>query len=69
MKTRLDLILDKVKCGKHEVTFDLDGYTKAQKERVRSAARARGFNVAGTSRWLLVRDLSCAGIGRPRRKR
>lgn len=63
-KTRLDLILDKVKCREREVTFDLEGYTKAQASRVRSAARARGFNVSGTGRWVLVRDLSCAKGGR-----
>ncbi len=58
-KTRLDLILDKVKCGEHEVTLDVDGYTKKQVERVRAAARARGLHVSGTNRWILVRDLSC----------
>jgi hypothetical protein len=69
MKTKLDLILDKVKCGKHEVTLDLDGYTAAQMKRVRAAAVARGLHVSGTRRWMLVRDLSCAGIGRVRRQR
>jgi hypothetical protein len=59
MKTRLDLILDRVKCGKREVTFDMDGYTVKQKERVRAAAKARGLDAAGHGRWLLVRDLSC----------
>lgn len=58
-KTRLDLILDRVQCGKHEVTLDVDGYTKAQVNRVRAAARARGLHVSGTNRWVLVRDLSC----------
>jgi hypothetical protein len=58
-KTRLDLILDKVKCGKREVTFDLDGYTPTQRERVRAAAKARGLDAAGHGRWLLVRDLAC----------
>jgi hypothetical protein len=59
-KTKLDLILDRVKCGEREVTFDVAGYTKKQTERVRAVARARGFNVSGTHRWILVRDLSCA---------
>lgn len=58
-KTRLDLILDKVKCGEREVTFDLYGYTADQVARVRKAARERGLNVSGTERWVLVRDLSC----------
>ncbi len=59
-KTKLDLMLDRVKCGEREVTFDVDGYTKKQVERVRAAARARGLHVSGTNRWVLVRDLSCA---------
>lgn len=59
MKTRLDLMLDQVKCGKREITFDLEGFTKAQAERVRAAAKARGLHVSGTRRWVLVRDLSC----------
>ncbi len=68
-KTRLDLMLDKVKCGKHEVTLDAENLTKEQAERVRAAARARGLNVSGTNRWILVRDLSCSGLGRARRRR
>lgn len=55
--TNLDLILDKVKCGEREVTFDVDGYTKEQAERVRATARTRGLHVSGTSRWILVRRL------------
>lgn len=59
-KTKLDLILDKVKCGEREVTFDVEGYTKSQVERVRAVAKARGLHASGTNRWILVRDLSCA---------
>ncbi|OHD23643.1 MAG: hypothetical protein A2Y38_01440 [Spirochaetes bacterium GWB1_59_5] len=58
-KTRLDLMLDQVKCGKREITFDVDGYTKKQVARVRAAAKARGLHISGTNRWILVRDLSC----------
>ena len=67
MKTKLDRILDTVKCGKREVTLDLDGFTKAQVDRVYAAARARGLNASGTRRWVLVRDLSCEKLGRGRR--
>ena len=57
MRTKLDMILNQVKCGKREVTFDLADYTKAQAARVRAVAKARGLHVSGTSRWVLVRDL------------
>jgi hypothetical protein len=69
-KTRLDLLLDSVKCGKREVTFDLDDYTLKQAERVQEAARSRGLDVSGTRRWVLVRDLSCMHdkIGRASKK-
>lgn len=69
MATRLDMMLDQVKCGKREITFDTAGYTSAQRERIRKTARARGLNVSGTDRWILVRDLSCTGLGRTKRKR
>lgn len=69
MATRLDMVLDQVKCGKREVTFDVEGYTRAQKERIRTTAKARGLHVSGTDRWILVRDLSCGGLGRTKRKR
>jgi len=59
-KTKLDLILDRVRCGQREVTFDTEGYTKQQVARIRQAAKARGLHVSGTQRWVLVRDLSCA---------
>jgi len=63
-KTKLDAVLDTVKCGKREVTFDVDGHTKTQVARIRAAAKARGLHASGTNRWILVRDLSCAGLGR-----
>lgn len=63
-KTRLDLMLDKVKCGQREITFDAEDLSKKQAEHVCATARARGLNVSGTSRWILVRDLSCGKKGR-----
>ncbi len=56
--TKLDLILNQVKKGMREVTFDTEGYTNAQIKQIKAAAKSRGLNVAGTNRWLLVRDLS-----------
>jgi hypothetical protein len=56
-KTRLDLILDTVKRGKHDVTFDTDGYTPAQVDMVIAAAKARGFHVSRDRRFVLVRDM------------
>lgn len=57
-KTTLDLILDRVQYRKHEVTFDLLGYTPEQVELVYATAKARGLNATGTGRWVLVRDLT-----------
>lgn len=55
--SNLDRLLDRVQAGKSEVTIDAEGYTPAQVERIKAAARARGLNVSGTGRWLLIRDL------------
>lgn len=55
--TMLDTILDKVQAGKHEVTLDTEGYTRAQVEKVISAAKARGLHAAYSGRHILVRDL------------
>jgi len=55
--TLLDRLLARVTARKSELTFDVEGYTPEQVERVIAAARAKGLNVSGTSRWLLVRDL------------
>ncbi len=56
-KTKLDLILDKVQRGVREVTFDAEGYTKQQLQRLVSTAKNRGLHVSGTKRWILVRSL------------
>lgn len=56
-KTRLDLLLDRVKYGKHEVTFDVRGYTEAEKRRVITAAEARGFDASSDGKHILVRQL------------
>ncbi len=55
--TLLDQILDLVAYGQREVTIDAEEYTPGQVKRVATAARARGLDVSGTNRWLLVRDL------------
>src|SRR5271154_236091 len=55
--TRLDLLLDRVKPGDHEVTIDADGYTPEQVDRIYAAAKARGLHASGTRRWILIRDL------------
>ena len=57
MKTKLDLLLDAVVARKRELTFDLEGYTPAQRQAVEDAATSRGLSVSGDARWLLVRDL------------
>jgi hypothetical protein len=56
-KSRLDLILDRVKPREHEVTIDAAGYTPEQVDRIYAAAKARGLHVSGTRRWILIRDL------------
>ena len=56
-KSRLDLILDRVKRGEHEVTIDTAGYTPEQVDRIYAAAKARGLHAAGTRRWILIRDM------------
>ena len=60
-RTRLDQILDQVERGKREVTIDAEGYTPEQIDRVIAAAKARGFHVSGTRRWLLIRNLGSVG--------
>jgi hypothetical protein len=56
-KSRLDLILDKVKAKQHEVTLDVSSYTKEQKDKIRDTAKGRGFDVAEDNRHMLIRDL------------
>ncbi len=56
-KTRLDLILDRVKPAQHEVTIDTEGYTRAEVDRITAAARARGLHAAFDGRFVLVRDM------------
>jgi spore coat polysaccharide biosynthesis protein SpsF (cytidylyltransferase family) len=58
MKRRLlDILLDRVKPGVEEVTFVVTDYTPEQKAAVEDAARARGFDVSGDGKTILVRDL------------
>ena len=56
-KTRLDLILDRVAPGKHEVTIDTEGYTGEQVDRIIAAAKARGLHASHDGRFVLVRDM------------
>jgi len=57
-KTKLDLILDSIDRTGREVTFDVrDGYTAEQKKRLEDTARARGFNVSGDGKYILVRKI------------
>ena len=58
MKTRLDLLLDKVQAGKHEVTIDVEGYTREQVKRIITTAEGRGLHASSDGRHVLVRDLS-----------
>lgn len=68
-KTKLDRILDTVKCGKREVTIDAGDLTRAQVDRIYATAKARGLHAGGTNRWILVRDLSCMNLGRGRKRK
>lgn len=68
-KTKLDLILDTVKCGKREVTIDAGNLPRKLVDRIYATAKARGLHAGGTHRWILIRDLSCANLGRGRRRR
>lgn len=56
-KTKLDLILDTVQPGKHEVTFDTEGYTPDQVAKIVAAAQVRGLSASFDGRFVLVRDL------------
>ena len=57
MKTKLDLILDRVKYAEHEVTFDVRDYSRADVQRVIDTANARGLHAAFDGSYILVRDL------------
>lgn len=56
-KTKLDLMLDQVEAGKREITFDTDGYSEAQRDRIIQTAEARGLHAASDGRFILVRNL------------
>jgi antitoxin (DNA-binding transcriptional repressor) of toxin-antitoxin stability system len=56
-KSRLDLILDRVKAGEREVTIDTEGYTRDQVDRIIAAAKARGLSASFDGRVVLIRDL------------
>jgi hypothetical protein len=56
-RSKLDLILDRVERGKHEVTLDVDGYTDADVARIVAAAKARGLQADRAGRFVLIRDM------------
>lgn len=58
MKTRLDLLLDRVEAGNREVTIDTDGLSRDQVDQIMATARGRGLSVSRDRRFVLVRDLS-----------
>lgn len=57
MKTKLDLILDTIHRNQTEVTFDTDGYTSEQVQRLIDTAKARNLRVSYDGRFVLVRDM------------
>jgi hypothetical protein len=57
LKTKLDLLLDKVVAGKSELTLDVRDYTQEQKDRVEAAAEARGLHVSSDGKHILIRDM------------
>jgi hypothetical protein len=59
-KSRLDLILDRVRPGEHEVTIDTDGYTREQVVKIIAAAKARGLHASSDGRFVLIRDMKTA---------
>jgi hypothetical protein len=55
--TLLDKILERVKTGSAEITFDAVDWDASTRARVIEAAETMGLNVSGTDRWILVRAL------------
>jgi len=53
----LDAILDGVRAREREVTFDVEGCSEAQIERIIEAATTRGLHAARSRHHVLVRDL------------
>ena len=56
-RTTLDLMLDKVKRGEREITFDTEGYTEAERNRIIDAAEARGLHASRHRQHILIRAL------------
>ena len=56
-KTKLDLMLDQVKYGKREITFDVRDWNKSDVDRLISMAETRGLDAASDGKHVLVRDL------------
>jgi len=58
MVSLLEQLLNQVKARESEVTIDAEDCTPERIDQIKTAAKARGFHVSGTDRWLLIRDLS-----------
>jgi hypothetical protein len=56
-RTKLDYVLDMVKRGQHEVTFDTEGYSETDRARIVETARSRGLHAARAGRFILIREL------------
>ncbi len=57
-RSKLDLLLDRVKPGEREVTLDVREFTPEQQQQVIDTAKARGLDASSDGRNILVRDLS-----------
>lgn len=56
-KTKLDLILDKVRARESEVTIDVEAFSSKDVAKVVDRAVARGYSASFDGRFILVRDL------------
>ena len=66
--TVLDRLLDRVRAGQREITFDTDGYTESQVQRVIATAQDRGLHASYDGRFVLVRDLGQTSSRTPARR-
>ena len=55
--TKLDLMLDRVKPGEREITFDVRGWDRADVDRLIRVVMDRGLDAASDGKFVLVRDL------------
>jgi len=64
-RTKLDLLLDTIVPGKSELTIDIEGYTRAQVDRIIATAQERGLHAAASPNSVLIRDLRLARQSQP----